>query len=149
MDSIQLSFTKKEFRDLLLEVMLGSGILGMLADERGKSSEPCEAIQKRLLIAAHRLGWHEMVQEFEGSLLPSDKLCEEEEHLSEDYDDNVFWHELETRLGKRDFYRTVTKDEEKEMKAKQWLPERVHKIYGSYAKEFEEHGLERLRVVDV
>lgn len=148
-ESIQITFSKKEFYDLLLQVMLGSGILGLLADEKDKNFRLCEAVQDHLLQEANRVGWKDLVQTFEESLLPSDELCEEEEIISEDYNESVFWFELETRLGKRDFNKSVTEEEKKEMEVNGCYPERIQKIYEKYAKEFEKYGTDRLEIFEL
>ena len=63
-----------------------------------------------------------------------------------DYDDDALWSEFITRLGRRDFFRTVTPDEDKEMEKRDWLPDRAQEFFDKYEKEFEEYGVERLEI---
>lgn len=129
-----------------MAVMLYSWIRDGLADSRGEDFKNYEGLKKYLLKIAKDNGLEDLVEEFYGDLLPSDKLSELEDKIMEEYDDDTFWHELTTRLGKRDFWRTITPKEKQEIKKQNWLPERIHEIYEKYEKEFEEHGLDRIKI---
>ena len=77
----------------------------------------------------------------------SDDYSEKLQEVVDDYDEDVFWHGLETRLGKRDFMRTATEAEMEEMEDNDgWYPDRIQGIYDGWSKEFEDHGIDRLEV---
>ena len=85
-----------------------------------------------------------------GSLFPSNELCEEcYEEIIEEFNEDQFWFNLGINLGKLDFMKTMTKEEEKEAEKKNWLPERVHSFYDNYEKEFEKHGTDRLFIKEL
>lgn len=143
---MQVEMSKEQFREMLLAAMFYDWICGGLADAKGEDFEKYEDLEKFLLKIAKDNGFDDLVQKFHDRLVPSDELCEIEERIIDDYDDDVFWHELITRLGKRDFWRTVTPEEEKEIEKQGWLPERVDEFYEKYEEEFEKNGIERLEI---
>ena len=64
-----------------------------------------------------------------------------------DYDDEIFWDKLELCLGKRDFLRTITEEEKKQIKKNDgFLPDRIHEIYDRWRDKFEKNGIERLEL---
>jgi hypothetical protein len=126
--------------------MLYSWIRGGLADNKGQDPSQYETLQNYLLEIAEDNGYNNLTEYFHGHLLPNDELCKLEEEIMAEYDDDAFWHELITLLGQRDFWRTVTPAEEKEIKKQNCLPERVQDFYDKYEKEFEEHGIEKLEI---
>lgn len=143
---IEMELDKKLFTELLLAAMLYSWVRGGLADSKGEDFKKYEELKSYLLKIAEDNGFSDLVEEFHGHLVPADKLSKLEEEIMEEYDDDAFWYELITRLGKRDFWRTVTPEEKEEIKKQDWLPERIHKIYEEYEREFEENGVKRLEV---
>ena len=118
-----------------------------MADSKGEDFNKFEKSEEFLLKIAKENNFSDLVEDFHGGLVPSDKLSELVEEVIEEYEDDVFWHELITRLGKRDFWRSVTPGEKKKLDKEEWLPERVHELYEKYEKEFEEHGIDRLEIL--
>lgn len=126
------------------------GILGdMVSDDYKKESDEIEDLQEYLLGFASDFGFPDMTEKFEGELIMSDDFSEKLHEAIDDYNDETFWHELEIRLGKRDFGRTITEAEKKEMKENDWwYPKRIHELYDKWSKEFEDNGVERLGIVE-
>ena len=143
---MRIELTKEQFKEMLLAAMLYSWVRGGLVDSRGEDFKKYEELEKYLLKIAKDNELQDLVEEFHDHLVPTDELAELEEEIMEEYDDDIFWHELVTRLGGRDFWRTVTPEERKTVEEKGWLPERVSGIYEKYEKEFEERGLDRVRI---
>ena len=143
---MQIELTKEQFKEMLLAAMLYSWVYGGLADRKGENFEKFEKLAEYLLKVAKDNNLNDLVERFHDNLVPSDELSEIEEEIIEEYDDDTFWHELTTRLGKRDFWRTVTPEEKEKIEKDDWLPERINEFYEKYEKEFEENGLERLGV---
>ena len=117
-----------------------------MADDKGEDFTKFEELENYLLKIAKDNSFKDLVEEFKGQLMPADELCELEEEIMFEHDDDSFWHELITRLGRRDFFRSVTPEEEKEMAKRDWLPDRAQKMFDKYDKEFEKQGVERLEV---
>jgi len=143
---MRIELTKEQLKEMLLAAMLYSFIRGGLADDKGEDFKKYEELENYLLKIAEENGFNDLVEKFHGHLIPSDELSELEEEIMSEYDDDALWSELITRLGRRDFFRTVTPDEDKEMKKRDWLPDRAQEFFDKYNKEFEEYGVERLGV---
>ena len=143
---MRIELTKKQLKEMLLAAMLYSFIRGGLADDKGEDFKKYEELENYLLKIAEENGFNDLVEKFHGHLIPSDELSELEEEIMSEYDDDALWSELITRLGRRDFFRTVTPDEDKEMKKRDWLPDRAQEFFDKYDKEFEKYGVERLEI---
>jgi len=148
---MKINITKKQYRDLLLAVLIGTYIRGGVDDQEGKDFTKSEEIEKYLLTLAKDFDAEDMVEEFHGSLLPSDTLQEEyHEHYIEEYEEEHFWHELTTRLGQRDFEANATDEEKKKVEENNgWLGDVIEPYYKKYEDEFEKHGIERLFLMDM
>ena len=143
---MQIDLSKEQFKEMILAAMLYSFIRGGLADDKGEDFKKYEELENYLLKIAEENGFNDLVEKFHGHLIPSDELSELEEEIMSEYDEDAFWHELMTRLGRRDFFRTVTPDEDKEMEKRDWLPDRAQEFFDRYNKEFEDYGVERLEI---
>jgi len=143
---MRIELTKEQLKEMLLAAMLYSFIRGGLADDKGEDFKKYEELENYLLKIAEENGFNDLVEKFHGHLIPSDELSELEEEIMSEYDDDALWSELITRLGRRDFFRTVTPDEDKEMKKRDWLPDRAQEFFDKYDKEFEKYGVERLEI---
>ncbi len=144
---MKIEITKEQLKEMLIAAMFYSWIRGGLADSKGENFNKFEKLEEFLLKIARENNFSDLAEDFHGGLVPSDKLSELAEEVIEEYDDDVFWHELVMRLGKRDFWRSSTPDEKKKIEKEEWLPERVHELYEQYEKEFEAHGIDRLEVL--
>ncbi|MFA5838942.1 MAG: hypothetical protein WC849_03325 [Candidatus Paceibacterota bacterium] len=144
---MKIELTKEQYKELLLLVLLGSWVRGGVADIRGEYSKEMDELEEHLLCEAKNFGLADSVEQFEGHIVPSDRLSKEYEEIIEEYNDDEFWGGLSRRLGQRDFERTVTKEEKQYMKDNNgWFPERIHEIYEKYEKEFEKYGIDRLEI---
>lgn len=149
---MKVDLTKKQYESLVMAITAGSSVYGILADNVSdsyqKQYKQLDDLADYFLSLADEFGASEFTEEFMGSLIMNDKLAAKLHQAIEDYNDDVFWYELEVRLGKRDFGRTMTAAERAEIiKGKGWLPERIRSIYEKWGQEFEKHGIERLEIV--
>ena len=144
---MQLEISKEQLKEMLLASLVYSWVYGGLADGRGEDFEQYHKLENYLLSVAKVNGFSDLVENFRGSFLPSDEMSEQVEEIMSDYDDDTFWYELTMRLGKRDFWRTVTPEENAEAIEREWLPERIHEVYKKYEDEFDEHDIDRLEIV--
>ncbi len=67
--------------------------------------------------------------------------------LIEEYDDDVFWDALITRLAERDVYEKIGDDRRDTMGSEEYW-EHSEPIEEAYYQEFRRHGLDRVRLVD-
>lgn len=148
---MKLELTKEQYRDLLISVVIGTYIRGAVDEQNGKDFRKVEEIEKYLLSVAKDFDSEDLTQNFEGHLMISDNLIEEyHENYIEEYEEDFFWHELTTRLGQRDFAENATKEEKELVKKNNgWLGEVIDKYYEKYEDEFENRGVERLRIEDL
>jgi hypothetical protein len=149
---MKINLTKKQYLTLIRALEAGNSVYGILgdnvSDEYKERSNEIDELCNYFLDFAKDFGKKELTEKFMGELIMSEKFSEKFHEAIEDYDEENFWHELEVRLGKRDFFRSMTKEEKKEMKKNDgWFPERIHKVYENWREEFEKHGIERLEVI--
>jgi hypothetical protein len=102
---MKVSFTAKEYRQLLELVHLGMWTVTGYQGEDTAAAKRYYALDQRLMELATDLGCADLVEEREdGSLQPSPKLAEDERvrDLQNEFQNDVFWHELVQRLADRD-----------------------------------------------
>jgi hypothetical protein len=145
---MKLDLNKKQYKELLLLVSLGEWVRNGVADTKGEYSEKMNELRKHLLTQAREGSWDDLIEEFEGHLLPAENINLQVEEIMEEYDEDEFWHQLMVELGQRDFFRTITNEEKAYIEKEKWLPPRINEIYKKYGDEFEDHGIERLEIVE-
>lgn len=133
---------------------LANSVMGILGDYiEGKSykekSNNFEELEKYLLNFAKNFESEDLAEKWKGEIIISDKASKKYQKIIDDYNDIIFWEELAERMGKRDFERTITVEDEKYLNENNgWLPDRIHTIYNKYHKEFENNGIDRLEIID-
>ena len=102
---MKASFTIKEYRQLLELVHLGMwSVTGYQGDDSAAAKRYFD-LDQRLLGLATEAGCADLVEERDdGTLQPAPKLAEEERmrEIQSEFQNDVFWHELVTRLAERD-----------------------------------------------
>ena len=145
---MKLDLTKAQYKELLKLVMLGTEVKMTALEAMGEPHEGVDALETYLLEHVEDFELDELVRKTGDETLPSEKLVHEIDHLMYHYDDDSFWFALETELGQRDFYESLSFNERRALKeSNEPLPEEVVEFYEKYADEFERHGTERLRLV--
>lgn len=145
-----IELTKKQFRELLLSVIIGTYIREAVAELKDEELDSIGDLEDYIMSFAKDFDSEDMVEKMEEEILiPSDKVCKEyHDEIIEEYDNDEFWTRLARDLGQRDFYRTMSNEEKKFIqKNNGWLPERIHKIYKWYEDEFEKNGLENIKII--
>jgi len=105
LDGMKVLFTQKEFTRLLELVHLGMRVVEGHHGEESPHVERYAELEQKLYEMATPLGCADLVDVgFDGRLSPSEKLLTDErmEKISGDYENDIFWHELVTRLADRD-----------------------------------------------
>ncbi|OGS18189.1 MAG: hypothetical protein A3J83_04160 [Elusimicrobia bacterium RIFOXYA2_FULL_40_6] len=144
---MKIELTKKQYKELLVLVSLGSYIRGAYADKHDEKYDDSE-MSAYLLKYAKDFNLEKLAENFQGTLIETDEFGDEIDKIMEEYDEDEFWHRLITLLGQRDFYIEADKKELAEIKKDKfgWLPKRIQDYYAKYEKEFEKHGVERLEI---
>jgi len=149
---MKIELTKEQYVNLLKISHIANSVLGILGDvfsemEYKKKSDEAEELEDYFISYARDFGCNDLVEDFYGKTLMKDEIYEKIQEIMDDYDDYIFWNELEVRMGKRDFGRTETIDDKKYIKENNgWYPERIHELYDKYAQEFEIYGIDRLEI---
>lgn len=149
--SIKVSFTAKEYTRLLELAWLGLKVASAgteAEDVAAPVPERYAELEQKLYALARPLGCADLVDESEDGLcLPSEKLTEGpvREKL-EDFSDEVFWHELVSRLADRDLRAELgpTKLSEELSEAE---AVKLETLEDNYWREFEQHGVDQLMVL--
>jgi len=146
----KIFFSKKQFRDLLLLVTIGTYIKEAIDEKDGKDLKESREIADYLYKYAKEFGVEDLVENFKGSLICSEKLANlAHEYFIEEYNNDQFWHELETRLAHRDYEKYATVEEKEEVKKNDgFLFGVIDKYIKKYEDEFIEDGIKRLIIDD-
>ena len=141
---MNLPLSSDEARRLIELAHLGEWLVNSQHDH-DYQDEAATGVMQKLLEAAKTPGVERDVETGNYYLTPewADRLYDQ---YITDYDDHVFWAELTERLGQRDLAkrRGVAMDDinrDEDIRELRLLEER-------YRREFEEHGIDRLDVVD-
>lgn len=150
---MKINFTKKQYDNLITMSQLSGYVLGILGDsycgdevDYKKLSNEHEELEKYILSFADDFGVGDKIDSYGDDIFLSDDESEKYYEIMSDYDDYAFWSELENRLARRDFSRTITEAEKKEAVKTGWLPNRFREIEKKYEEEFEENGLENIEI---
>ncbi|HWQ59658.1 MAG TPA: hypothetical protein VN420_00730 [Candidatus Fimivivens sp.] len=144
---MELKLSEGQLKDLVFLAELGRFV-------RERTSEVSDAELDRLwksaieplLFAAREAGIEGIAEDRNGKITVAKEIVVATDDAVDDYDEETFWFELESRLGERDFY-YYGNDKEIELAQKTGkLPDRVEWYYRKYRKEFDEHGVDRLEV---
>ncbi|HEX2861537.1 MAG TPA: hypothetical protein VHN79_07845 [Lacunisphaera sp.] len=143
---MKVSFTAKEYRQLLELVHLGMWTVTAYQGEETAAAKRYFALDQRLLGLATDLGCADLVEEREDNTLqPAPKLAEDDRvrELQSEFQNDVFWHELVTRLADRDLAVDQTKRamETPGVEPPPSREEQLKKIEERYWKDFEKNDL--------
>ncbi len=143
---MKVSFTAKEYRQLLELVHLGMWTVTGYQGEDTAAAKRYYALDQRLMEMATDLGCADLVEERDdGSLQPAPKLAEDERvrDIQSEFQNDAFWHELVARLADRDL---AAEQARRTMETPGVEPppsreEQLKKIEDRYWAEFEKHDL--------
>ena len=102
---MKAAFTAKEYRQLLELVHLGMWVVTSYQGEDTAAAKRYYDFDQKLLELATAAGCADLVEKHEdGSLQPAPKLSEDERvrEIQNEFQNDVFWHELVARMADRD-----------------------------------------------
>lgn len=151
-DKKSVEFTKEQFFTLMKAVHLGNWVANAIriGTKDDPKKEEYEKIEDYIFSLAKQFSWDKYVDDDdmdEGRFYPTRQFEEETDvqKLLEDYDDEIFWHELPDRLGERDFYKKYSrKDWGKMTRDERFL--KMQECIIKWEEELEDNGIERLGV---
>lgn len=144
---IQISLSHDEYRDLVGILDMGLLIKEAVREIRGEPKGEFSSVERRVLEAAADTDAEDFSQVLGKKLMPSDEIMDETEKEINEYIEDQFWVELSDRLGQRDFLENVTEEDLEAFESGEGaFPDGVKAYYDKYDREFDKHGLDRLRV---
>jgi hypothetical protein len=150
---MQIELTKEQYKNLIRMVNTTNNILGLLSDhiedERYKTmSKEAEEIENYLFGFAKDFECDDLVENWEGKIILSDKTSEQFHEILDDYDDFILFDSLVNKLAWRDFYRDHSEPEIKEMakRNKGYFGVELYDYEKKYWDEFEKYGYDRLEI---
>lgn len=149
---MKAAFTPKEYRHLLELVHLGMWAVTAYQGEATAAAKRYYALDQRLMELATDFGCAGLVElRPDGTFQPSPKLSEEEHlrDLQNEFQNDVFWHELVNRLADRDLAGEQTKRimETPGVEPPPTTDERLKKLEERYWAEFEKNDLANVVVL--
>jgi hypothetical protein len=149
---MKVPFTPKEYRQLLELVHLGMWAVTAYQGESIPAARRFYDLDQRLLGLATEMGCADLVEKREDDTLqPSPKLSEDERvrDIQGEFQNDVFWHELVTRLSDRDLTgeRAHRAPETPGVEPPPSSEERLKKLEERYWAEFEKNDLARVVVL--
>ena len=149
---MKASFTAKEYRQLLELVHLGMWAVTSYQGEDTAAAKRYFDLDQKLLEEATAAGCADLVETHaDGFLQPSPKLSEEDRlrEIQNDFQNDVFWHELVARLADRDQAGAQGKGglETPGVEPPPTNDERLKKIEDRYWAEFEKNDLAHVVVL--
>ncbi len=114
MEDITMELSREDFGQLLLMVGIGDFIRGAVMESREGVPGDEGVLLGKLMSVAEKNGFSD-AQMHEGHIYPSLEFEQKQMEFIEEYNDGEFWSELEHRLGRRDFERSMTEEDRQYM----------------------------------
>ncbi|MGQ9618640.1 MAG: hypothetical protein ACUVUG_06745 [Candidatus Aminicenantia bacterium] len=141
---IEAKFTKEQFKSLLKLISTATWVINAFRKEPLKEFEELE---QYIYSIGKKSGFSNMIDYDEDSeiFLPSDNFEDEVMDYIDNYNEEIFWQILITRLTMRDMVRELGENAfeklDNEQKTNRMIP-----IFEKYASEFSKNGIENLEV---
>lgn len=144
---MKVEFSPEQFKALMELVYLGEWMANAirLPDQQ---VEQFERVQQHVVSLAGRFGLGSAVEFDEqlGEFIPTSEFEEAMDEYIVEYDNESFWEELVHRLADRDLFNEYG-EAISAMTVEQHIAKRMPLIE-RYEREFEEHGVARLKIVE-
>ncbi len=144
---MKINFTKKEYKALLTVLYISDWVMHSHDTELDPETQKYKDLEQKILSFAKDFGMDDCVERDAklGGFFHTRNFEDEVMKFIERYDDNSFWDELADRLADRDFLRKYGEEAILKM-----TPEERFQKYcdfeDKYNEEFEENGLENIRI---
>ena len=144
---MEIRLSRQQFETLLKSVYLGDWMVNAIRAP-GSYVQEFEELEQLLLSIAHKSGLHDVVELHPAlsQFFLKEEWYEALQPFIDEYDDEAFWDGLVDRLADRDFSETYG-DSVNSMDEKERF-ERLSPFIEKYGTEVEEHGVDRLRVIE-
>jgi hypothetical protein len=147
---MKINFTKKEYQTLVEMLLVADWVITGHEEEERETTKPYKELRKKVLSHHKEMG---MADAFEYSP-EHDEYFETAAYEAngphmrfiDEYDEQVFWEELATRLAHRDIAAEETLSV-KEPLGETELTKKLVELIARYEEEFAENGLDNIRFV--
>lgn len=154
---MKINISKKQYEDLIMVTELSNWVLGILSDYmiEGEGAnykdiyKKSEKLQQYILSFAEDFNLADKIDSHKEDIFLNEEEADKYNEITNDYDEYVFWRELENRFARREFYQTITEKEKKELENNTFFPKRFFYIEDKYRQEFEENGIDNLALVKI
>ncbi len=156
MNSVHIELTKSQYRQLLHAVGIAGFVFDRLSDAYEKSEydghrRRMETLEDEILKHANSIGIYDWTEVYKDKNVFSDKAAVEDIiPVIQGFNDVSLSDELANALAWRDFRRTYSEEEIEKMSEEHhgYFGVPLYEYEERYWKEFDEHGYDRLEVVD-
>ncbi len=144
---MQIELSSEQFRILMELVYLGDWIVNAVR-RPGEISRQHADVFQHLASLAHRFGLKDIVEPEQQlrEFVPTSEFEEAMDAYIQEYDDEVFWDEVVARLADRDLLAEYG-EALKAMTIEQLISKR-EPLVERYEREVEQHGVERLKIIE-
>ena len=146
---MKINFTKKEYRSLLDIIQIADWIINSHSIEQRKETEEYEEVFQKPLACAKEMGCEDLIEYVnrDGKYYPTHTF--ENESLAhqfiDDFQEEIFWEELVSRLARRDLLKTKPTSSAVELSEEELFSAMIE-AEKKWIKEFEAFGLDRISV---
>ena len=148
---MKINITKKQYWDLMRVVYMADWMANAICESDMKEDDGIKDIRNYIFSFSKEMECEKYAtyDEEMGKWYATWNMDDEPSvrTLIERYDEHTMWEELVETLGARDFLHTYSKEELDGMTQEEHT-EKIWESEAHWGKEFEEHGVERVRVVD-
>lgn len=148
-NQMKLDFTKKQYETLIWALQITGSIYGVMGDmvdkKYKKKSNKLDELEDHVLGIAKEMGLEDILDEFQG------KRVVDEEYLNKvlddlnEYEEYSFWDNLARKLAERDLLRKLGREKVRSMDTIEYI-DAEYPVEDEYHREFETHGLERVKI---
>jgi hypothetical protein len=149
---MKINFTNKQYEALLKLVYLGNWVANSNHVPGSKEIHASlEEVEEYVFSYAKDFGLKHFVDtRFKGKAYPSRQFDEESgvQDIIDEYDEENLWDELCDQLSRRDFHEKYSNEEIEKMDPDERM-EKLYSFISTWEDEFENHGLSRLRAINM
>lgn len=148
-EKTNFELTKAQYEVLINAFQIAGsvyGIMGDMVDEKyKKQSNELDELESYLLENAEELGLYALVDVFQGKKVVDEQYLNKAIDDLNEYEEYSFWDNLARKLANRDLLRKLGEEKFRTMDNREYI-NAEYPIEDEYHKEFEEHGLDRVKI---
>jgi len=144
-----IELSKKQYELLINALQISGSVYGVMSDmvdkKYKKKSDELDELESHLLEKAEELGFKGMVEIFQDRKVVDEKYLNKAIDDLHEYEEYSFWDNLARKLADRDLFRKLGKEKLRSMDDIDYI-NAEYPIEDEYHNEFEEYGLDRVKI---